>query len=151
MKLTKASTSDTNTTLGVLLVFAAAVSFSGYVVFSKPSISHLGSRMFTSIAMLASTLFVLLHYAIVQDLSTLFSHPTAWKYSILLAIFSTLLPSFMVSEAIARIGSSRTSIVGTIGPVFTILLAVILLGEPFGWYHLVGMLLVIIGVSLLRK
>ena len=69
----------------------------------------------------------------------------------LLAIFSTLLPSFMISEAIARIGSAKTSIVGTIGPIFTILMAVAVLGEPFGWFHLGGMLLVLFGVSFLQK
>ena len=57
----------------------------------------------------------------------------------------------MISEAIARIGAAKTSIVGTVGPVFTILLAVWLLGEPFGWFHLAGMVLVMYGVSLLRK
>jgi drug/metabolite transporter (DMT)-like permease len=57
----------------------------------------------------------------------------------------------MVSEAIGRIGAARTSIVGTSGPLITILLAVALLGEPFGWFHLAGMLLVMLGVGALGK
>jgi drug/metabolite transporter (DMT)-like permease len=136
---------------GVLLVALAALSFSCYVVLSKHYITRLGSRLFTSIAMLASTFFVLIHFLITHDLEDLLINNTAWVYAFLLAVFSTLLPSFMVSEAIARIGAARTSIVGTAGPVFTIVLAVILLGEPFGWVHLAGMLLVMSGVSLLRK
>jgi drug/metabolite transporter (DMT)-like permease len=40
---------------------------------------------------------------------------------------------------------------GTLGPVMTILLAVNLLGEPFGWVQIIGLLLVLLGVSLLRK
>lgn len=136
---------------GVLLVVLAALSFSGYVVLSKHYITRLGSRLFTSIAMLASTVYVLIHFLITHDLQDLLIADAAWIYAFLLAVFSTLLPSFMVSEAIARIGAARTSIVGTAGPVFTIVLAVIILGEPFGWAHLAGMVLVMFGVSLLRK
>ena len=139
-----------NTRLGVLLVAGAALTFAFYVVFSKRLIGKLGSRLFTSMAMLSSTLFVLVHFGLTHDIGDLLVTPTAWGYAVLLAIFSTLLPSFMVSEAIARIGAAQTSIVGTAGPVFTILLAVLLLGEPFGWFHLAGMALVIFGVSLLR-
>lgn len=140
-----------NTHLGVILVMGAATTFSVYVVFSKRYISRFGSRLFTSIAMLASTVFVLIHFTATHDFNALFINNAAWFYACLLAIFSTLIPSFMISEAIARIGSSKTSIVGTIGPVFTILMAVLVLGEPFGWFHLGGMLLVIFGVSFLKK
>ncbi len=143
--------SGSEVTTGVLLVLAAALSFSCYVVFSKRFISKLGSRLFTSIAMLASTVFIVIHFLLTHPLSALGVNLQVWGYAILLAIFSTLLPSYMVSEAIARIGAARTSIVGTAGPIFTILLAVFLLGEPFGGFQFAGMLLVMAGVSLLGK
>jgi drug/metabolite transporter (DMT)-like permease len=137
--------------LGVLLVFGAALSFSLYVVMSKHMIGKLGSRLFTSIAMLASSLYVLIHFFSTHEAKDLLINDSAWIYAFLLAIFSTLLPSYMVSEAIARLGAARTSIVGTAGPVFTILMAIILLDEAFGWTHLAGMLLVILGVALLGR
>lgn len=138
-------------TIGVLLVAAAAFTFSCYVVFSKPYITQFGSRVFTSIAMLASTAYALIHFLLTNELSDLQVNGSIWFYATLLAVFSTVLPSFMVSEAIARIGPSRTSIVGTTGPVLTIMMAVILLGEPFGWIHFGGMVLVMLGVALLGK
>ncbi len=147
----EAGLSGQHTRLGVALVAGAALSFSCYVVLGKHYIGRLGSRLFTSIAMLASTLYISVHFSLTHSFSALFINAAAWKYAVLLAIFSTVLPSFMVSEAIARIGAARTSIVGTAGPVFTILLAVMLLGEPFGAYHLLGMILVLYGVSLLRR
>jgi drug/metabolite transporter (DMT)-like permease len=102
--------------------------------------------------MLVSTVCVFVHFAATHSLETLARLPApVWGYGVLLAVFSTLIPSFMVSEAIARIGTAKTSIVGAVGPVFTIGLAVLILGEPFGWFHLAGMVLVLIGVSLLRK
>ena len=141
-----------NAALGVTLVTLAALTFAFYVVFSKRLIGKLGSLLFTSLAMLASTGFIFVHFLATHPLADLGRLPLpVWGYALLLSVFSTLVPSFMVSEAIHRIGAAKTSIVGTVGPVITILLAVWLLGEPFGWFHLAGMALVMVGVSLLRK
>ncbi|QQZ29576.1 DMT family transporter [Thiothrix subterranea] len=148
----EAAWNTNNAALGVTLVTLAALTFAFYVVFSKHLIGKLGSLLFTSIAMLVSTGFIFVQFLLTHALADLGKLPLpVWGYAVLLAIFSTLLPSFMVSEAIHRIGAAKTSIVGTVGPVLTILLAVWLLGEPFGWFHLAGMALVMGGVSLLRK
>ncbi|RVU83731.1 DMT family transporter [Leucothrix sargassi] len=151
--LYEANLEGANVSKGVLLVLGSALSFSCYIVFSKPFISQLGSRLFTCIAMIASAVYAFVHFAMTSHaLGDLFSVTSmAWLYVFLLAIVCTVLPSFMVTEAISRIGPAKTSIVGTAGPVFTIALAVLLLDEPFGWYHLAGMLLVMGGVSLLGK
>jgi drug/metabolite transporter (DMT)-like permease len=140
-----------NASIGVLLVAAAALSMSFYLVLSKKRISKFGSSLFTSIVMLSSTVFVLIHFLFTNEIQDLSINNTAWVYVFMLAIFSTVLPSFMINEAIARIGAAKTTIVGTVGPIFTVILAVFLLGKPFGWIHLAGVLLVIFGVSLLGK
>jgi drug/metabolite transporter (DMT)-like permease len=132
--------------LGTSLVALAALSFSIYVIFSKDYIQRLGSLFFTSVAMLSSTTFVFIHFLFGHQISDLDVSTPIWLYAFLLGIVSTLIPSFMVSEAIARIGGTKTSIAGSIGPVFTVLLAVIILGEDFGWSHLLGITLVVIGV-----
>ncbi len=137
---------------GVMLVTTAALIFACYVVFSKRLIGRLGSQLFTSIAMLASAFFVFAHFLFTHDLAALTAvTPTAWQYALLLGLVSTVIPSFLLSEAIARIGAARTSIVGTSGPIITVVLAVVWLNEPFGWFHLAGMVLVMGGVSLLGK
>ena len=135
--------------LGTLLVFLAALSFSLYVLFGKKVIHEVGSLWFTSIAMAVSSFFVLIHFAMVGDFSTLSITPLAWGWLVLLAIFSTVIPSFMISEAIARIGPAQTGIVGILGPIVTMGLAIYVLNEPFTLWHGVGMVLVISGVALL--
>ncbi len=136
---------------GTTLVAIAALSFSMYVIFSKSYISKLGSLIFTSVAMSSSLLFILIQFFTTHELNDLAVSPKLWLLAVLLAVFSTLIPSFFTSEAIHRIGATRTSIMGTLGPVVTIVLAVNLLGEPFGWPQITGLLLVLIGVSLLRR
>ena len=141
----------THTTLGTLLVAVAALSFSIYVIFSRAFISRLGSLIFTSVAMSSSLVFILIQFFATHKLADLNVSAKLWGLSVLLAVFSTLIPSFFTSEAINRIGATRTSIMGTLGPVVTIILAVNILDEPFGWSQVVGLLLVLLGVTLLHK
>jgi len=71
--------------------------------------------------------------------------------ALILAIFCTVIPSFMIAEAISRIGPGPMSAVGGIGPVVAAWAAVAILDEPFGWPHAVAMALTIAGVWLLAK
>ncbi|MEA3404909.1 MAG: DMT family transporter [Pseudomonadota bacterium] len=139
--------SGEQTGLGTFLVFLAALSFSFYVLFGKKLIHQVGSLWFTSLAMAISSGFVLLHYLLFNDFSDLEVSSMAWLWLFLLAIISTVIPSFMISEAIARIGPAQTGIIGTLGPMVTIVLAVWVLQEPFGFWHAVGLVLVVSGVS----
>lgn len=143
------SLSGENVPLGTLLVALAALSFSFYVLFGKQEIKAIGSVWFTGLAMIASSLFVLIHFAVFNDYSDLSVSAMAWLWLGLLAIFSTVIPSFMISEAIHRIGPTQTGIVGSLGPIMTMGLAIWLLNEAFTIWHAIGMLFVIGGVTLL--
>jgi len=57
----------------------------------------------------------------------------------------------MVMMAIERIGASLTAQAGTVGPVSTILMAVLLLGEPFTAWIAAGTVLVLAGIWLLTR
>ena len=65
-----------------------------------------------------------------------------------MALFSTVLPTFFIAEAIKRIGANRTSLIGSLGPVFTIALGYWILGEPVHATQMIGVALVLIGVTL---
>ena len=135
--------------LGLILVTLSALSYSFYVLLSKNIIHKIGSLWFTALAMSVSSVFVLVYYGLFLDWNNLVVTNQAWWLVVSLAIISTVIPSFLISEAIAKIGSAQTGIVGTLGPVITIVLAVIILNEPFTSYHLIGISLVMIGVLLL--
>ena len=139
--------SNINVRNGVLLVLGSALSYSIYVIFAKPMIQKFGSRRFTSIAMLGSTGFVIIHFLVFHPLDLSHIPSMVWIYCALLAFVCTVIPSFMITEAISRIGAARTSILGTAGPVFTIILAVFVIDEPFTIYHAIGVVIVLIGVA----
>lgn len=132
---------------GVALVLGAALSFAFYVLLSRSFIKRIGSKLFTCIAMISSSFFGLFHGILFLDFAQLTITNTAWLWLGMLVVFSTVIPSFMLTEAIHRIGPTQTGIVGMLGPIFTIGLAVYLLGEPFTFMIALGVLLVIIGVS----
>lgn len=138
-----------DTLIGVILVLLAALSFSLYVLIGKKMIDAIGSLWFTSLAMCISSVFVLVYYALFFHWSVLIISSWAWVYIICLALISTVIPSFMISEAIAKVGSAKTGIIGMAGPILTILLAVIILDEMFTFDHMIGTILVILGIMLL--
>ncbi len=143
------SFSGENVALGTFLVAMAALSFSLYVLFGKQEIKQMGSAWFTGLAMSISSLFVLVHFAIFNDYADLVVSNMAWLWLVLLAVFSTVIPSFMISEAIHKIGPAQTGIIGMLGPIITMGLAIWILSEPFTLWHALGMLLVLGGVAIL--
>jgi len=71
-----------------------------------------------------------------------------------MAIIATVIPSYLVSEAIKRIGSNNAAIVSCVGPISTIFQAYIFLNEPFSITQLIGTAFILIGVlliSLMKK
>ncbi|VVH52486.1 Permease of the drug/metabolite transporter (DMT) superfamily [uncultured Gammaproteobacteria bacterium] len=134
---------------GVILVLFSALSYAFYVLFSKKIISRIGSVLFTAIAMSASSMFVLFFYFLLFDFSQVSISHNAWLWVFLLATVSTVIPSFLISEAIHRISPLQTSIVGMLGPIVTIILAVFILSEPFGIHQILGVSLVVLGVGFL--
>lgn len=135
---------STHTGLGMSLVVLSALIFSFYVVYSKALINRLGSRLFTSIICHVK-LNCICGFALClnTNISNLHINHAAIIYALLLAIFSTVLPSFMMTEAIARIGTYLYQhITVAIKFIITIGLAIICLDEPFGLYHLLGIALV---------
>ena len=148
----RATTQSSNIGWGVALVLCSAVSYSLYVLFAKPTMQQIGSRLFTSLAMIGSTCFVVIHCVCVSSVAEFWNaKPIVYVYGLALAFVCTVLPSFMINEAILRIGATRTTVVGSIGPVVTMGLAMLVLNEPSSLQHFTGMGIAIAGVSLVVK
>jgi len=64
-----------------------------------------------------------------------------------MAVFATVLPIWLVSEAMRLLGSGTTAIIGSLGPVLTTLIAWAVLDEPLGLMQLAGLVLVVLGVQ----
>ena len=141
----------TGSPFGLFLMLICAVTFALYVIVSKPMISRMGVGVFTSTAMVTSIAFTQIHFVTI-DYSEVVSLPASvYGLAIALAFFSTVIPSYAMSAAIEKIGSERTAITGTTGPVFTTILAVVFLGEVLTVNHIAGLVAVVIGVYLISR
>jgi drug/metabolite transporter (DMT)-like permease len=134
---------------GGALVFTSSFFYALYLVGAGPVIARLGSARFIALAMLASAGFVFAQFLATRPPLALAAPLRIQLLSLTMAIFSTVLPTYLIAEAIQRIGASRTSLVGSLGPVFTIWLGWVILDEPVHWIQLAGAALVLGGVALM--
>jgi drug/metabolite transporter (DMT)-like permease len=135
---------------GCLLIFCCAVTYSIYIAGSGRLIPIVGATRFTAYAMLAATAGVLAHFLLAGNINTIQqADSTVWLYGLLIAVVATVIPSFLVSLGMKKIGANNAAIVASIGPVSTILQAHFILGEKITAIQIVGTLLVIAGVLMI--
>lgn len=136
--------------LGVISIIVSAFTYAIYLVGSGTLIPKLGPVRFTAYAMTASCLMVILHYSVTNTTEVFHQPWQVYALGFAMAIASTVIPSFLISEAIKRLGSSNFAIYGSLGPISTIILAIIFLGERIDIYQIAGTVIVIIGVSIIN-
>jgi len=134
---------------GSFLIFLCSITYSVYIVGAGREIPYVGVTRFTAYAMLSSTAGVFINFAFAGNWHALEQAGTHWWYGILLAIVATVLPTFMLSNGMKRIGSNNVAIISAVGPVSTIIQAHFILGEKIFPAQIAGTVLVIFGVILI--
>ncbi len=135
---------------GAALILLSALAYAIFLVSSGNYIPKLGSRRFASLSMSGAAGFTSFHFFIKGGVSGVLSYSSdLYILAFLIAIICTVIPSFLVAEGIRRIGSSNMSVVASIGPVSTIILAVILLEEKVTIYQIIGTVVVMTGIVVL--
>ena len=137
--------------LGTALVFASAVSYAVYLVYSAQVVKRLGALRLTGLASTVACVLCIAQFLVLRPLSAAEVAPQVLWLSLMNAVFCTFAPVLMVMMAIERIGAALTAQTGMIGPLATIAMGVLLLGEPFNAWIGAGTLLVLTGVWLLAR
>lgn len=131
---------------GSMLIFICALTYAIYIVGSGTLIPAVGAIKFNSYAMSFAAVFVLIHFMLTSTQSVLGLPFSIYAYGFLMAILSTVIPSYLVSISIKRLGANTTSVIASIGPVSTILQAGLLLGESVSALEIAGTVFIIIGI-----
>jgi drug/metabolite transporter (DMT)-like permease len=137
--------------LGAALVFGSAVSYAVYLVFSGEEVRRLGSLRLTGLATTVACLLCLAQFALTHPLAAAHVAPQVLWLSVLNATACTFAPVLMVMMAIERVGATVAAQTGMVGPVSTILMGILILGEPFTAWIGVGTVFVLSGIWLLAK
>jgi len=134
--------------LGALLVLGSAVAFAVYMTASGHYIPRFGSRRFTAYSMSVACAVTITHFLLTRPLARLAVSPDILWLAVGLALISTVLPAFLMNAGIRRIGADRAAIIGTVGPVSTLVLAYLVLDEAMALPRILGAALVLSGVLL---
>jgi drug/metabolite transporter (DMT)-like permease len=145
--LTMPTAAAAHTLLGSGLVLVSAIVYAVYLVLSGRLIPRLGAPLFTAYTMLIMSVASGVHFFATEDVSAALHLPSqVYMLSFMMALIATVLPSILLNMGIHRIGSNKASLVSSIGPVSTIFLAWIFLGEPVTLLQTAGTALVLLGV-----
>ena len=139
------------TATGAALVFASAVSYAIYLSYSGQEVRRLGALRLTGWATSVACLFCIAQFVLLRPLRAALVAPEVLWLSLLNATLCTVAPVLMVMMAIERIGATLTAQTGMIGPLATIIMGVLILGEPFNGWIVSGTALVLVGIWLLAR
>lgn len=141
-----------NVLLGAALVFASALSYAVYLVYSGEEVRRLGAMRLTGLATTVACLLCIAQYLVLRPVGVALQvAPAVVWLSLLNATLCTFAPVLMVMMAIERIGATMAAQTGMVGPMSTILMGIVILGEPFTPWIAAGTLLVLTGVWLLAR
>jgi drug/metabolite transporter (DMT)-like permease len=137
---------------GAAFVFASTLTYSAYLIGTGEAVARIGVSRFTAFAMLVACTATVLQFVVTHPPRSLLNLSVrVYQLSAVMAVVSTVLPVFMLSASIRLIGSGRAALIGSIGPVATLLMAAAILDEALTVQQMAGAGLVMVGVLSLSR
>ncbi|MEN9483528.1 MAG: hypothetical protein RJB37_1408 [Pseudomonadota bacterium] len=138
--------------LGAALVFGSALSYAIYLVQSGQEVNRLGALRLTGLATTVACVLCIGQFVVLRPVASVFEVPTPVLWlSLLNATACTFAPVILVMLGIERLGAGLAAQTGLVGPMSTIVMGVLILGEPMTPWIVAGTLLVLAGVALLAR
>jgi drug/metabolite transporter (DMT)-like permease len=138
-----------STILGSLLVLGSAIAYALYLLGTGEMVRRIGSLRLVAYAMCVSSVACIGQFFLLRPASMLVQPAEVYWLSLVNGVFCTIFPVFMTMAAVQRIGAATASQAGMIGPVSTLFLGALILGEPVTGVQLAGTGLVLVGIYLL--
>lgn len=145
------SLAGSNVVLGAALVFGSALSYALYLIYSGEEVKRLGAVRLTGLATSAACVFCIAQFFLLRPVSALAVAPEVIALSALNATVCTFAPVLMVMLGIERVGAPMAAQAGMLGPLSTIAMGVVILGEPFNGWMVAGTALVLAGIWLFTR
>jgi drug/metabolite transporter (DMT)-like permease len=136
---------------GALLVLGSAMAYAVYLLFSGEMVRRIGSLRLVSYAMCVASAACIAQFFVLRPASMLIQPAPVYWLSLVNGIFCTIFPVFMTMIAVQRIGAATASQAGMVGPVSTLFLGALILGEPITAIQLVGTVIVMTGIYMLSR
>ena len=143
----------TDTLIGISLVFLSAIFWALFIIYSKRAVSNISSTIFTSTYMCITTVLLLLGFIIDSKNFTTFStlQTHTMIYLVFLAIFCSIIPSYLMSFGLKRINASLAAVISAMGPIVTLGLDVVILNHNLTLNEIIGAIIVTACVTCLTR
>lgn len=148
--LYKDETGTTLSTIGVLLVMVSSLSYSIYIVIVNKSSVSLPPIKMTFYVLVFGTITVVLHSLTSESYHILkLTTPSMWAWSLMLAVFPTIVSLLLMVIAVKELGSTPTAIMGALEPVTAVIIGIFIFGDVFTLRLAYGIALILLGVTLI--
>lgn len=139
-----------NVWLGNLLI-AGAVLFEGVFFGAQKLLSRPLPSIWLMVILTAGASVLFAPFALYDALTYDFSHVPlyVWGLVVYTGVGITALGVLLMHAGIKQVPNSSASVFTALMPVSGVVLSVLLLNESFQWYHLLGMVLVMMGMGLI--
>ncbi len=145
--------SGSGSSIGTILILLSAFSMAGYSVLARKMTKSFHYIDMTYMVALLGFIFFnglsVIRHSAEGTLSTYFAPfaSSAFIISIVfLGILSSLMTSFMTNFALSKMEASKLSVFNNLSTLVTIVAGVLFLQEQLAYYHLIGAVMIIIGV-----
>ena len=142
-----------DTLIGISLVLLSAIFWALFIIYSKRAVSNISSTIFTSTYMCITTVLLLLGFIIDSKNFTTFStlQTHTMIYLVFLAIFCSIIPSYLMSFGLKRINASLAAVISAMGPIVTLGLDVVILNHNLALNEIIGAIIVTACVTCLTR
>ena len=142
-----------DTLIGISLVLLSAVFWALFIIYSKRAVSNISPTIFTSTYMCITTVLLLLGFIIDSKNFTTFStlQTHTMIYLVFLAIFCSIIPSYLMSFGLKRINASLAAVISAMGPIVTLALDVVILNHNLALNEIIGAIIVTACVTCLTR
>ena len=143
----------TDTLIGISLVLLSAVFWALFIIYSKRAVSNISPTIFTSTYMCITTVILFFGAIINGATFTTFSDLQTYTiiYLALLAVFCSIIPSYLMSFGLKRINASLAAIISAMGPIVTLSLDVVVLNHNLTLNEIIGAIIVTACVTCLTS
>ena len=143
----------TDTLIGISLVFLSAIFWALFIIYSKRAVSNISPTIFTSTYMCITTVLLLFGFIIdSKNFTTFLTLQThTMIYLVFLAIFCSIIPSYLMSFGLKRINASLAAVISAMGPIVTLGLDVVILNHNLTLNEIIGAIIVTACVTCLTR
>lgn len=142
-----------DTLIGISLVLLSAIFWALFIIYSKRAVSNISPTIFTSTYMCITTVLLLFGFIIdSKNFTTFLTLQThTMIYLVFLAIFCSIIPSYLMSFGLKKINASLAAVISAMGPIVTLGLDVVILNHNLALNEIIGAIIVTACVTCLTR